>query len=225
DYGRKRSARPMRSLLGGILRCPHCSGPMAGRDSNYYGCSVHHNIGPTSCPDYRLRRDLVERRIVTLVRKDLLSPAAASLYEREFTRHMCERGSAAKAKKAKARLAEVEREIQRMIDAIVSMGSSAALLSRLRASERERDVLLEQVGKTQEPKELPDIRGIFKQQLVNLTEALKGEPETARAAMGEIFGRIGLELRGRELWGHMQTSPALLRVAGDAFCDGSGDRI
>ncbi|MDX5377836.1 MAG: hypothetical protein LPK08_10040, partial [Halomonas sp.] len=73
--------------------------------------------------------------------------------------------------------------------------------------------------------ELPDIRSIFKQQLLNLGQALKGEPETARAAMGDIFGRIDLQLRGEQVWGQIQTSPALMLAAGDTLNGGSGGRI
>ncbi len=225
EYGRKVSARPMKSLLGGILRCPHCGGPMAGRDRNYYGCSVHHNVGPSACPDYRLNRALVEKRILTIVRKDLLSPSAARLYEKEFRQHLKANSNAGKVRQARERLTEVEKEITRMIDAIVSVGASPALSARLKAAERERDTLNEIAGSGDQIVEVPDIRGIFKRQLLNLGEALKREPEIARAAMGQIFGKVGLELRGNEVWGQIKTSPALLKVSGDAFEDGSGDRI
>lgn len=225
EYGRKTATRPMKSLLGGILRCPHCGGPMAGRDRNYYGCSIHHNVGPSACPDYRLNRGHVEKRLLTIVRKDLLSPAAARMYEREFRNHLKAHNGESKVRDARLRLSAVEKEISRMVDAIVSVGSSPALSSRLRAAERERDALTEIAGTTEQVMEVPDIRGIFKQQLLNLGEALKREPEVARAAMGQIFGKIGLELRGSEVWGQIKTSPALLMVVGDASRNGSGDVI
>ncbi|RUR52749.1 recombinase family protein [Vreelandella populi] len=225
EYGRKSAHRPLKSLLGGILRCPHCQGPMAGRDRYYYGCSVHHNTGPLACSGYRIRRQHVDNRMLSIVRQDLLSPAAARLYEKEFRQHLKDNSNAGKVKAAKKRLGEVEQEISRMIDAIVSVGASPALSARLKAAERERDSLNEIVGQGDQETEVPDIRGIFKRQLLNLGEALKREPEIARTAMGQIFGRVGLELRGNEVWGQIKTSPALLMVAGDASRNGSGDRI
>ena len=95
----------------------------------------------------------------------------------------------------------------------------------MRRAEREKAQIEEQLGQIGEAMEVPDIRGIFKRQLLNLNDSLKNDPVVARTAMGDIFGRIALETRGDQLWGQIETSPALLLASGDTSNAGSGGRI
>jgi site-specific DNA recombinase len=229
--GRKEQHRPAGTLLGGLMFCPHCRGPLVAVNNVQYGCNVRRDRGPAVCQGFYIRRDVAEKRILSVVRNELLSPAAAAVFEQEFRaaveQAVSEQAGDAASLRARAKL--LEQEIGRLIDAIASVGASDALAARLRASEREYRELKDQLLEQAEAVAVPDVRSIFQQLLLRLNEALAKDAPQARTALLDILQRVDIELRGegaaQEVWAQMKTTPALQLAAGAVFNSGSGGQI
>lgn len=226
--GRKQQHRPAATLLGGLMFCPHCQGPMVAVNSEMYGCNIRRDRGPAVCSGFYIRRDVAEKRIVSVIRGRLLSPAAAALFEKEFKAAVTQavEQQAGSAAAVKTRIQHLEKEIGRLIDAIATVGASDALAARLKASERECQALKRRLLEEAEAVSVPDIHSIFQQLLLRLNEALAKDAPQARTALLDILQRIDIELRpSGEVWAQMHTAPALLLAAGAVFNSGSGGQI
>jgi hypothetical protein len=70
-----RTRRPTRTLLGGLMRCPHCGGSVVAIDKRFYGCTARHDRGPAVCAGIRFPRDNADVRLLGDLRDELLSPA------------------------------------------------------------------------------------------------------------------------------------------------------
>ena len=137
--GRKRQARPSRTLFGGLMRCPHCAAPVVAISASQYGCSAARDRGPTVCQGITLPRRQTDLLLLAGVQDELLSPEAAAEFERAYE---AQRADARRALEAlKRRAGELSREIDRLVTAIAPTGHSEALLARLRAAEDERAAL------------------------------------------------------------------------------------
>lgn len=225
--GRKAMKRPMATLLGGLMHCPHCGGPMTAVNSISYGCNRRHDSGETVCAGFFIKRDVAEKRLISVVRNGMLSPKAAMVFEQEMLSQISasieQRQSSITA--ARRRLAQLDDEIQRLVDALASAGGSAALLARLQASERERDQLAYDVSQMPEARdELPNVRHIYRTRLAALNEAMKSDTLQAREALRDVLGRVDIELRrdAQEVWAKIETAPALLMALGAVSNGGSG---
>lgn len=228
ESGRKQSRRPPGTLLSGLLRCPHCGGPMVAINGLYYGCNLGHDRGPTVCQGFSIRRDLAERHLVAVVREDLLSPAAADEFERVFLEQLsllAGRDSAVVAMQQRADA--LAAEIGRIVEAITLVGISPALAARLQAAEREQAGLLREIEQMSRASVTsPDVRGMFRRLLVNLGEALRRDAAQGRAVLAEILDRVDIEVQGEEVWAKIATGPTLhIAVEADDYNVGCGGRI
>lgn len=228
ERGRKRACRPSTTLLGGLMRCPHCGGPIIALSNLRYGCGRSHDRGPTECPGFSISRKLAERRLLTVVREDLLSPAAAREFERAFSLQLqSQTGTPPRHHAVQQRIAELAEEIKNLVDAISRMGISTAIALRLQTAEREQAGLERQLREIEKAGSvLPNISGTFRRMLINLGDALRSDSVQGRAALNEIFEHIDLELRGDELWAQIASGPALrMAVGADGYNGGCGSRI
>ncbi|MHB0819874.1 recombinase family protein [Stutzerimonas stutzeri] len=228
ENGRKRMQRPTTTLLGGLMRCPFCGGPMVALSARVYGCNISHDRGPALCPGFSIRRDVAERRIVTAVREDLLSPAAAEAFDRAVQEKLAARGGNSPAQAAMEERAQGLREqIARMVDAIAMLGLSPALAARLTEAERELNNLDREVTLMRTSVTAPlDIRGKFQRMLLDLGTALRKDAPRGRAALLKIFDRVDIEVIDDEVWGHIATGPALRMAVGVGdYNVGCGSRI
>ncbi|MGJ7526837.1 hypothetical protein [Variovorax sp. GB1P17] len=95
----------------------------------------------------RQRGDLaapdVDQRLLSELREDLLSPTAIAEVQNAVRRLLVELDGGHKRARAEVRRrgVELDREIQRIVDAIVTVGASEALATRLRAAELEHKTL------------------------------------------------------------------------------------
>lgn len=74
--GSQKGSPRARTLFGGLLRCPVCSGAIVAVDARRYGCSVHKDRGPAVCSSTAMvPRKAVDTRLLAFVREDLESQA------------------------------------------------------------------------------------------------------------------------------------------------------
>ncbi len=228
-YGRKPYGRQARTLFGGLLVCPHCGGPMIAMSATMYGCAARKDRGPVICKGLYLRRDLVDRRLVSVVRDDLLSPARAARFEELFHKIAQRRmaGSDAARKQAEARAEKLDQEIVRVVDAITAVGASDALAERLRKLERDRGQAREllQALHGAEAVQVPAVGAIYRRILMQLSDQMAADTERAREVLADILGKVHLDVSTPEqVWAEMKmgrhllvADPSLKVVAGTGF--------
>ena len=189
DAGVRRAGKGAtpRTLFGaGALRCATCGAAIVGINGQRYGCSAHKDRGPTVCTQgATVRRDLLERRLLGVLREELLAPAALAEVQAEVRRLLQEHARTLRSGRnaAQERLQAVQGEIGRIVDAIAAVGISPALQSRLAAAEAERQALEEQTKPRRASGAVPevhDVLGRYRQHVINLQQVL-AEDEIGRA--------------------------------------------
>jgi site-specific DNA recombinase len=130
---------PGKYLLSGLLKCGACAASFALSNGTRYQCSSHHEGGNAACSvSLSVPRARVESVIMECVETDLLDPKRLKEIEQRY------RATAASAIVVDhgPRIAELDREIRNIGDAIAKWLVSAALAARLQAAEAERGRLM-----------------------------------------------------------------------------------
>lgn len=187
--GAKCKGGVQRHLLSGILRCGACGGPMIAVNTHSYGCSNRLNRG--TC-DFRhtVTRATVERRIIALVRRDLLSPEAVDMLKREVRAEL-ERQPDQAAENEKRRQG-LEREIRNLTQAIADMGMSRALQLRLQEAEAELSTM--EVPVQPSPDFVPRLLDRYRAVIDDMRSAAE-----AREALADLLGEVPLVHDGEGL--------------------------
>lgn len=221
--------RKPRTLLSGLLRCGLCGGAVIAVDSIHYGCAARKDRGPTVCTGLRTSRRTLETRVLAVVHDELLSAQAVTNMQKQVRRVIAQRardrsdGDAAR----NARLAELDRKISRLVDAISDVGISAALKERLAEAETERDQLKSAPSAGNAALGIPrDLMARYKRTVADLRGALSGDTSRARPLLQELLGEIRLQPAGDELYAEFEVRPERIFMSGRAASNtGCGDRI
>lgn len=219
--GTKGKGLPPKTLLGGLLTCGTCGGAVIAVNSLKYGCAAHKDRGDAVCTSRTLvRKDLAERRILETLKADLLSPSSMAFVHAEVRRLQRAQAPVDHSK----RIAELEREIVRIGDAIVAVGVSESLAERLRRAEAEKTALLRERQRT-EPADLAGIAERYRALVAKLDEALGQDIPQSRAVLRDVLGPVRIEDREDGVYAVLKRpAVALLAVAGVSG-SGSGGRI
>ena len=161
------------------------------------------------CEGLSVRRDIVDKRMLGAVRQKLLSPASLAAYADEVDALL---SLETRPTDHGRRVAELDREIGRIVDAIAAMGHSDALGGRLRLLEEERREVRQAVEASAQMAEVPsaaELIAAYKAQVLDLESALKGDDVTeARQILQELFGPLTVRQNGTELWVENSAAPA-----------------
>ena len=204
DAGVRRTGKGAtpRTLFGaGALRCAACGAAVVAINAQRYGCSARKDRGPSVCPSgATVRREALERRLLAVLREDLLAPAALAEVRAEVRRLLREHARAASSgqEAAQGRLQALQGEIARLVDAIAAVGISEALQARLAAAEAERAALQRQqqiapaAGALQR---IPDVLARYRAQVMDLQRVLTEGIDPAdlartRALLAEMLGTV-----------------------------------
>ena len=180
---------------------------MRGQDR--YGCSNHVMNG--SCSNSRgIRRTELEERVLIGLRDHLMAPdiadEAVRAWAEETNRLNRERSASSEAERKE--LADVEKKIDGIVDAIQDGAYSAVLKERLHGLEARKQELNDRLAAA--PQELPDIHpnvsGVYRRKVARLAKALD-KPEERDAAAAAIRGLIdGIVLTPGEKRGQLQVT-------------------
>ena len=189
--------RRPRRMLSGLLRCGSCSSGMAtnGRDKSgrvRIRCSAATESG--TCPDAKtFYLDTVESAVLNGLKAELRAPKVISEYVRTYLdeRKRLAATSHAKRQRLEQQLGQLNREIERLVDAIAKgHGDPSVLGPRSTALDAERKRISEELqSEPPAPKEValhPTILKRYEEQLGRLEEALgkgvsAGDGEAAEA--------------------------------------------
>ena len=227
----QRHRTPPRTLLGGLMRCSLCGGPVVAVDARRYGCSVRAERGPTVCPGVAVLRSDAETRLLSLVRDELASPAALAELHRQVAEleQQRSRGARAAVQQATRRVAELDREITHLVDAIATVGLSSSLQARLQAAEQERQTLADGLGPQAETPtrvRAGEVLAAYRRKLMDLQGALSRDTARARALLAELLGPVTIMADGDQVWAELETAePARLASAGSPMVLVAGARF
>ena len=184
-----RGPRPS-TLFGGLLRCGQCGGAVTAVSSRLYGCTVRKERGPTVCAGVYAPRVDLDSRLLSLVRDELLTPAALAQVQRQVREALTT--STTSRREDASRAADKEAEIGRLVDAIARMGHSESLEVRLRAAERDRDEMrVARTAATETERPSPEaVSNAYRRFVMDLKDCLTGDVAAARGALQKLLGEI-----------------------------------
>jgi DNA invertase Pin-like site-specific DNA recombinase len=187
------------SLFSGSLCCQVCGKSVAlvsGKSGGYFGC-----LGATrrQCENRLLvRRDLVERIILSAVREKLSLQSNLAYLSRRVEEEIAKAYSRATAflRLREAELRAEERRVDHFLKFIGEGRGSPSLGEALLASERRRDVLraeLDHLGRCSAPvREVPPLKWV-EQRLAALQELLERRKERSSLLLRDLIGRVRLD--------------------------------
>lgn len=229
-------ARPQ-TLFGGMLKCGKCGGAVIAANARMYGCAARKDRGAVVCVGMYVPREATDARLLSVVRDELLAPSAIAELQDLISQVLAEhnREDAPATTSARKRLAELEKEIQRLVDGVAAAGWSQSLVERLRAAESERARL--RTLATRKAHGLASINTLqrhCKEILMRLGAELHAGVPRARAALQELLGEVTLTEEAGRVYAGLETRPERLlmaaggdleMVAGTDFGFGSRRRI
>lgn len=123
-----------RYLFSGLMVCGDCGGGFSKISAEHFGCSTARNKGPAVCTNrLTIRRDVLEPAVLDRLRGQLMDPDLFREFVAEFTatwnRLQAEASAGQTAKRSE--LERLERQIERLVDAIVAGMASPSLKGRL----------------------------------------------------------------------------------------------
>jgi site-specific DNA recombinase len=230
DSGHLKRGPGPRTLFGGLLRCGRCGGAVIAVSGREYGCAARKDRGAAVCTGVRAPRKETDRRLVGVLREEVLSPHAIAQIRDQVRRILSESQQQAMeiSKSREVRIRALEGEIKRLTDAVAELGLSKALKARLMSAEAEYGSLTGRVESRPPP--LPSTEAIgakIREVAMRLDTALGQDVTAARAILAGKLGPVVIEERDGAVWAQMQVGPALLFAAGAGFdsIQGCGGRI
>ena len=219
-----------KTLFGGLLRCNACGGPMVAIDRYRYGCNVHKDRGATVCGSgLKVHREAVDRRLVAELRDQLLTPDAVTELQavvRDILGKQ-QRDAAGAGAGQRRRLAALDAEIGRLVEAVASVGISAAITDRLRLAEAERLNINTQLREIEAANQVPgralveDVVARYKRMLLNLRQVLDEDDDRSRTRqlLADLLGPvvIGADEDGKP-WAEIEeTTERLVQAVGGSM--------
>ena len=195
---------PPRYLFSGLMRC-ECGSSFVMKDKVSYACAGYVS-GHTCDNSQRVQRSLLEDRLLTSIRDRLLSESNVKEFTARLRRRLASRPTDPNAK----RRAELQAEIDNLIEAIGQGMNSPALRQRLQEAEAEFAQLPgpPAVGRVDDAiKHVPEAMARFRKMVTKLGDApidVERAREAVRGLVGEItivprdgflVARMGLEVQ------------------------------
>jgi site-specific DNA recombinase len=180
------------TLLGGIMRCGYCGGSVVKISARRYGCAAHKDRGPAVCGGIEASYGNVDHIVLDYVRGVLTGPDVLAWIEKEALRRAAELAQGDEVDADRSREKHVQREIERLTDAVAQMGLSPALAERLRKAEADRDALKRARTRAPVAPLPPTIRAQVHALVTGLDVALRADIARARNALRAMLGDMQL---------------------------------
>ncbi|MEO0722698.1 MAG: zinc ribbon domain-containing protein [Pseudomonadota bacterium] len=202
--------RRPKHLFAGLIKCGCCGGGYSLISKDLLGCAASRNKG--TCDNrLNIRRDALEASILNGLRKHLMSPELFNEFCAEFTREVnrlrIERG--ADLAGWRSELEKVDRELDKMVDAILQGFPPAKLKDKAENLEARKADLTELLDNADEPPPLlhPNMARMYQDRIAKLCENLQSEEDRGaavdvlRSLVDEISlvpenGELSVVLRG-----------------------------
>jgi DNA invertase Pin-like site-specific DNA recombinase len=180
-----------RHLLSGLMKCGACGANYTKHGANRFACAGARDRA--TCTNRLTVRGDVENAILDGLKSRLMDPALFEEFAREFIAEVNRSRSDASATKATMQndLARVERQIKRLVDAILDGADALPINAKLKELDAERarlTVALKDSPK-EEPLLHPNLASIYRAR-VDALEAIFRDPDHGREAFELLRGLI-----------------------------------
>jgi len=221
-------------LLSGLLKCKDCGSNYVLSSSTSYQCAG--NIGGACDNRVRVRRDLVESRILNPIRQELLSPKRVDRMAREIEARFEERVRELSEKSSPVEIQALDARIERLYDRLSAgdpdLEPDDLQLAIVAAQRKRKDLIDAQPAAIQSAKiiaALPKAAEAYRRQIELGLDGNPREATKARAILKELLGPIEMcpEPDG-SLWAEFCARPAARvkkAIGTGGGSGGSGGRI
>jgi site-specific DNA recombinase len=189
--------RRPRYLFTGLMTCGVCGGGAVTWNRVRIGCANARNKG--TCTNKRtMRRDDFEAAVLEGLQHRLMDPALMDIFCEEYTRHMnvLTREHNAAREGARAELGKVNRDLDRLVQAILDGAPARTVRDRMAQLEARKELLEAQLAQGEDVKVVPhpNMARIYREQVADLRTALTDEDCRAEAAqiLRTLIDRIDL---------------------------------
>lgn len=204
------------TLFGGLMRCGRCGGPVIATSGRHYGCANRKDRGEAVCSGVTAKRETVDFRLLASIREELMSPAALAELQDNVREILAQvrQERAGKARALRERLAQLDGEVQRLVDAVAAVGISPALQARLESAEAERAALAAEQSVTDDnaAAQLVDTIQRYRKLVADLDVELGKDIARARELVRRLIGPAVMVAREGQVWVEMETGQAALAV-------------
>jgi hypothetical protein len=200
-----------RYLFSGLMKCGACGASYTKYGANRFACAGARDRA--TCTNHlTIRGDDVEHAILLGLKTRLMDPALFEEFAREFMAEVNKQRSASSAAKAGVRsdIERVDRQIKRLVDAILEGADAKPINDKLKELEVDRTRLMATLNAAPEDQPLlhPNLAAIYRSRIENLEAALRHPSEgreafeIVRSLVEEVrivpgSGELALELRGQ----------------------------
>ncbi len=177
--------RRPRFLLSGLVKCGVCGSGFVKISEHHFGCASARNKG--TCTSRRgIRRDVLEATVLDGLQHELMDDDLLEVFFEEYTRHLNTLRMEASGNRAEdeARLQKIDRELDRLVDAIVQGVPADRVKDRMTALDAEKTALearLKALPLQPPPLLHPKMGEVYRDAVARLRETLSTSPDRAEA--------------------------------------------
>ena len=176
--------RRPRYLFSGLVKCGVCGGGVVNLNSERVGCANARNKG--TCDNKRtMRREELEALVLDGLKNHLMEPELFEVFCDAYTAKLNElrMSKNASLNAAKSELSRIDREQEKLVDAIVDGVPASKVKGRMIELEARQKELEALIATTEEEPVLihPNMANVYKEKLARLTEALTDDKRRAEA--------------------------------------------
>ncbi len=211
-------------LFSGLLQCGCCGANYTVCSTTSYGCATNLNRGDAACSNrLRVPKKLIEGKLLDVVRHELLSEEAVTLFLQEINSHLHLQNQKPKMEldTHKRALVSIEKDINNLMAAI-KMGiitpSTKSELERAEAERTRAQAALDAVSGVEAAltTTLPNAVECYRNMVQNLGRILQTDIAYARQCLKTLLGYIKLvpSMAGTHLEAELRHNPeGLFRMA------------
>ncbi|MEO0958666.1 MAG: recombinase family protein [Pseudomonadota bacterium] len=178
--------RRPRYLFSGLMRCGVCGGGVINFNKTRVGCATARNKGTCSNRTSIARAEL-EEMVLEGLERHLMTPALTEIFCRAYTEHMNRLATEQNAGRdaARAELERVERDLDKLIEAILDGVPGARLKDKIAALEARKEALEAQLAEgdagSAQVHLHPNMSAYYRSRIHRLRAMLTGETGKAEA--------------------------------------------
>ncbi len=212
-----------KSLLGGLMTCCKCGGAIIAVSGRYYGCATRKDRGPYVCEGVSFSRQNTDKSIISILQAELLTETATTEFSKLVVEMLQEERKEIDLERAKmdSDITRIEKEIERIVDAISYTGISTALHDRLRSRESELADLKIKASTIQssslKDKAINEIVANYEKLVSDLKSTLEENTAGARPVVQSLFGKILVEEKSDGVFADIETRRDRLLLAANGL--------
>ncbi len=221
-----KGGKPARYMLSGLLKCACCGSSYSMRNDRNYGCAGY--VRGLDCTQGRvLSRRKAETELLAGIKATVTSPEYVKAMAAAVRVRVREREQGTDKKLFAAELAKVERELGNAVDALVSLGKSAAVLARVRELETRKAMLESQIRMIDKPARIvPNIERMIVARVEQLEEAARDPEhgERVRVAAHDLIGSVRVIEEGEHIVAEIDGGRLLMQATAPDVTYGAQER-